>query len=137
MSAKSFMTKTCGDTCQSNMPRKKVKIVTVSKGLCPAFGFSLHSSKKKMIQSDCNLVPNLLKPIKNEHRSAKIKTKSRGGGGGGLTVEWNDTTRWFSPSDHFEIHGDGPESELTLKALLYVTFSCSFVTFPQGVLGQV
>ena len=36
----------------------------------------------------------------------------------------------------FGIHGDGPESELTLKALLYVTFS-SFVTFPYGVLGQV
>ena len=29
----------------------------------------------------------------------------------------------------FGIHGDGPESGLTLKALLYVTFS-SFVTFP-------
>ena len=77
MSAKSTLAKTCGDICQSNMPKKKVKIVTVSKGLCPAFGFSLHSSKKKkkkkknMIQSDSNLVPNILNPIKNEHRIAK------------------------------------------------------------------
>ena len=29
----------------------------------------------------------------------------------------------------FGIHGDGPESGLTLKVLLYVTFS-SFVTLP-------
>ena len=43
-------------------------------------------------------------------------------------------TRWFPPSDHFEMHGDGPESELTLKALLYVTFSCSFVTSGSGVI---
>ena len=35
-------------------------------------------------------------------------------------------TRWFPPSDHFEIHSDGPESELTSRRLeLYVTFSCS------------
>ena len=66
------------------MPEKKVKIVTVSEGLCPAFGFSLHSSKKtKMIQSDCNLVPNILKPIKKNIEALKIETKSRGVGGGG------------------------------------------------------
>ena len=30
-------------------------------------------------------------------------------------------TRWFPPSDHFEIHGDGLESELTSRRLeLYV-----------------
>ena len=44
---------------------------------------------------------------------------------------------------HFEfpsLKGDwtgSSESELTLKALLYATFSSSFVTFPEGVLGQV
>ena len=44
---------------------------------------------------------------------------------------------------HFEfpsLKGDctgSSESELTLKALLYATFSCSFVTFPKGVMDQV
>ena len=45
---------------------------------------------------------------------------------------------------HFEfpsLKGDctgSSESELTLKALLYATFSCFFfVTFPLGVLGKV
>ena len=92
-----------------------------------------------MIQSDCNLVPNILKPIKKNIEALKIETKSRGVGGGALTIGWNDTPLVLSTlsclrhsmvsSDHFEIHGDGPESELTLKAFLYVTFSCSFVTF--------
>ena len=45
-----------------------------------------------MIQSDCNLVPNILKPIENEHRSAKNQNKiSGGGGGGGANKRWNDT----------------------------------------------
>ena len=59
------------------------RIVTVSKGFCPAFGFTPHSSKKNMIQSDCNLVPNILKPIKTNIEPLKTKTESRGGGGGG------------------------------------------------------
>ena len=70
-----------------------------------------------------------------------------GGGGGALTIGWNDTPlvlftlsclrhSMVSSVGPFGIHGDGPESGLTLKALLYVTFS-SFVTFPYGVLGQV
>ena len=62
-------------------------------------------------------------------------------------IGWNDTPlvlftlsclrhSMVSSVEPFGIHGDGPESGLTLKALLYVTFS-SFVTFPYGVLGQV
>ena len=40
-------------------------------------------AKKSMIQSDCNLGPNILKPINTNKKALKIKTKSRGGGGGG------------------------------------------------------
>ena len=86
-------------------------------GLCPALGFSLHSSKKKsMIQSDCNLGPNILKPIKNEHDTPL-----------GLSTLSCLRHSMVSSVGPFGIHSDGPESGLTLKALLYVTFS-SFVT---------
>ena len=34
-------------------------------------------------------------------------------------------TRWFLPSDHFEIHGDGPESELTSRRDVFLFF-CHF-----------
>ena len=103
------------EKCLTVMPR-----LHYDEGSCPAFGFSLLSSKKSMIQSE-------------------------GGGGaeGGptdITIGWNDTPlvlstlsclrhSMVSSVGPFGIHGDGPESELTLKALLYVTFS-SFVTFP-------
>ena len=88
-----------------------------------------------MIQSDCNLGPNILKPIKNEHRSAKNQNKISGGGGrrGALTIGWNDTPLVLSTLSclrhsvvssvgPFGIYGDGPESGLTLTALLYLTF---------------
>ena len=67
----------------------------------------------------------------------KIRTKSRGVGGGAprdrVELYPSSALHPFVPSaldDHFEIHCDGPESELTLKAPLYVTFSCSSITFP-------
>ena len=41
------------------------------------------AKKKSIIQSDCNLGPNIIKPIKTNIEALKIKTKSRGGGGGG------------------------------------------------------
>ena len=64
---------------------------------------------------------------------------------GALTIGWNDTPLvlftlsclWHSMVSSvgpFGIHGDGPESGLTLKALLYVTFSCYFVTSVSGVI---
>ena len=37
-----------------------------------------------MIQSDCNLVPNILKPIKTNIEALKIKTKYLEGVGGGV-----------------------------------------------------
>ena len=96
-----------------------------------------------MIQSDCNLGPNILKPIKNKHRSAKNKNKISVGGGrrGALTIGWNDSPLVLSTLSclrhlmvssvgPFGIHGDGPESGLTLKALLYVTGLILIVSIP-------
>ena len=77
-----------------------------------------------MIQSDWNLVPNALKSIKNEHRSAQKLKKSQGRLPNDR-LEWYPSRalhpsvpselEWFPPSDHFEIPGDCPESELSSR----------------------
>ena len=59
---------------------------------------------KNMIQSDCNVVPNALKPIKTTIETLKIKTNIGG-----------DPLDGFL--DGFEIHSDGTESELTSRRL--------------------
>ena len=45
-------------------------------------------------------------------------------------------TRWFPPSDHFEIHGDGPESELTSRRRSVCDVFLFFCHFPIGCSGS-